>query len=171
MSGPRKHHQPGTTSPRREPGLVIATLVLVGVILTVIAVVTLEKQPLRAIDKAPKPTPVQAAQTTLTQVEVQPVHDALHDIAARCRPGTAADDPRRVAHDAAVFMSFALRYPRAEFSIDDERGTTLSLLLVARQALTDCAPGAAAQIDRLLPTEYRKGLEPVPPKPSPTVHS
>ena len=163
MTGPSNHRHPGATSPRREPAVVVAALLLVGVILAVVAVVTAGREPPRATGDAPQPTPVQTANKTLAQVEVQPVHDALHDIAARCRPGAAADDPRRVAQDAAVIMSFARRYPQAEFPIDDERGTTLSLLLVARQALTDCAPAVAAAVDDQLPTEYQSGtLNPTP---------
>lgn len=163
MTGPSNHRHHGARSPRPEPAVVVAALLLVGVILAVVAVVTAGREPLSAIDEAPQTTAVQTAKKTLTQVDVQPVHDALHDIAARCRPGAAADDPRRVAQDAAVMMSFARRYPQAEFPMDDERGTTLSLLLVARQALTDCAPAAAAAVDDQLPTEYQSGtLNPSP---------
>ena len=97
----------------------------------------------------------------------QPVHDALHDIAARCptetgpTPGTiragdlTADDLRRLTQDAALIVAFARRHPHAQFPIDDEQGTTLSLLMVTREALAPCAPAAAASADELLPAEYR----------------
>ncbi|MFF4728744.1 hypothetical protein ACFY3M_25990 [Streptomyces mirabilis] len=47
------------------------------------------------------------------------------------------------------------RYPDARFPIDDETGTTLSLLLVTRQSMRDCAPALAVHVDRALPSDYR----------------
>lgn len=60
-----------------------------------------------------------------------------------------------MTRDADLIRSFARRHPEAAFPVDDERGTTLSLLLVTRQALAACAPTLAAAVDAELPTEYR----------------
>lgn len=88
--------------------------------------------------------------------EVQRVHEALHDIGTQC--GLAATgSPLRIDGDVEDILAFASRYPEGRFPIDDETGTALSLLLVTREALRDCAPAAAARVDRVLPGEFRDG--------------
>ncbi len=105
---------------------------------------------------APSPT---ATPLLLSAVEVQGVHDALHDIDTRCQPGRNGGNP--LEHDADVILVFAQRYPDVRFPIDDETGRTLSLLLTARQGLQGCAPATAARIDAALPPIYR--LRPTSP--------
>lgn len=109
-------------------------------------------------DPAP-PTALQSVLTNTVQVpgdEVSRVHAALHDIGARCGP-TAADPAaqQQLAADAEVIVSFAERYPEALFTIDDETGRSLSLLLVARDELTVCAPAASQRADLALPVQFR----------------
>lgn len=88
--------------------------------------------------------------------QVRPVHDALHDIDARCdRKAAASSDQGPLQRDADRVVAFSRRYPNARFPIDDESGTTLSLLLVTRQGLRICAPEAAATVDQALPAEFR----------------
>ena len=101
----------------------------------------------------PSPTAIPAL---LSVAEVRDVHDALHDIDNRCRPGRSGG--YALEHDADVILAFAQRYPDATFPIDDETGRTLSLLLTARQGLQVCTGATAARIDRALPMSYRLGL-------------
>jgi hypothetical protein len=96
-----------------------------------------------------------ASADTAPATEVQPVHDALHDIDDQCKPGAVGGDQSRLARDADVILAFAQRHPSASFPIDDETGRTLSLLLVTRQALRDCAPAVAARADSALPAQFR----------------
>lgn len=95
--------------------------------------------------------------------EVQRVHAALHDIGRWCESRADLRAPRRLARAADVILIFARRYPKARFSIDDETGSTLSLLLVARYELRNCAPTDAARVDGVLPPKVRDGLAPLPP--------
>ena len=88
--------------------------------------------------------------------EVNRIHAALHDIGARCGP--AAADPatlQQLAADVEVIVSFAQRYPDALFTIDDETGRSLSLLLVARDETAICAPVASQRADSALPAQFR----------------
>ena len=63
-----------------------------------------------------------------------------------------------------MITSFAGRYPDTRFSIEDESGTALSLLIAARDDLAGCRPAAAEAIDAALPTTYRS----TSPGPAPT---
>lgn len=137
--------------------MVAAAVVVAGMVAAVVMIAISYRQPSRVSDDGPPPLASVPTANTPAQAEVQPIHDALHDIAARCRPGAVADDPARVTRDTDVIRSFARRHPDVAFPIDDERGTTLSLLLVTRQALADCSPALAAAVDEELPTEYRSG--------------
>lgn len=99
---------------------------------------------------APRLSP---APVLLSAGEVQGVHDALHDIDARCVPGRAGASG--LERDAEVILDFARRYPDARFPIDDETGRTLSLLMTAREGLRGCSPATAARIDAAVPPQYR----------------
>lgn len=93
--------------------------------------------------------------------DVQQVHAVLHDFDRWCTPQADARARQRLARGAEVIVSFARRHPAARFGIDDETGTTVSLLLVARNELRVCAPAAAASADRALPAEIRQRLTPL----------
>jgi hypothetical protein len=103
-----------------------------------------------ATANSPIPSPIPTA-------DLDRIHAALHDIGQRCFPQPLTDPASREAldADAAVITSFAAHYPDIRFSIDDESGTALSLLLAARDDLAGCRPGAAAVIDAALPAAYR----------------
>lgn len=105
------------------------------------------------------PTAPQSMSTNTVQVpgdQVGRVHAALHDIGARCGPTAANPSARQqLAADAEVIVSFAERYPEALFTVDDEAGRTLSLLLVARDELRICAPAASRRADLALPPQFR----------------
>ena len=97
----------------------------------------------------PSPEPLSSAPAA----EIQAAHDALHHIGTECAaPGDSGPD---VASDVTTITEFATRYPVGRFPIDDESGTSVSLLLVTRQALEDCAPAEAARVNALLPSELR----------------
>ncbi|MFK4729511.1 hypothetical protein ROT00_07480 [Agromyces mediolanus] len=85
---------------------------------------------------------------------VDAAHAALHLLGEECAPD--AEPPADVAVAVDTIASFAGRYPKGRFPIDDETGTSVSLLLVARNALIDCAPAEAARLDALLPVELRQ---------------
>ncbi|MEU0680133.1 MULTISPECIES: hypothetical protein [Streptomyces] len=86
---------------------------------------------------------------------MRPVHDALHTIDARCRAKGGDVEQAALTRDVDTIIDFSRRYPDARFPIDDETGRTLSLLLVTRQSLRDCAPALAARVDRALPSDFR----------------
>ena len=119
----------------RHPATVAAALVVLGVVLVVVLVVVVSRESPTVVEGGPSPTSTQSAKTMLSRAQAKPVHEALHDIAALCRPGAMAEARQRVAQDVRVILSFARRYPEAAFPIDDETGTALSLLLVTRQSL------------------------------------
>lgn len=101
--------------------------------------------------------------TTPPAAEVQQVHDALHDFDTWCTAQIGARGRRQLDGDVDVILAFARRNPDVRFPIDDETGSTLSLLLVARHALRTCHPAAAARVDQVLPQDVRGGLTPLTP--------
>jgi hypothetical protein len=112
-----------------------------------------------------KPANSSVAQTTapsvtLTAEQASPVHDALHDLDARCAKANAPGSTQAIARDTEVIVAFSERYPDAVFPIDDERGRTLSLLLVVRQSLRTCAPELVSRLDTLLPLDLRSSVPP-----------
>lgn len=96
----------------------------------------------------PEPT------STLTAQQARPVHNALHDLGRACRrrPGPAHSEVLRALR---VIADFAKAHPRARFPIDDESGSSMTLLFVVRDELLSCAPSLVTRVDRLIPTEYR----------------
>ena len=173
---PLNHRPPQPPSglpPSRTPTIVVVAIVaVVTVLAALVAGVLIATTPgsvtrgvLTSSSNPPRSAPVITEH--LDRRTAQPVHDALHDIAARCptetgpTPATigpdqlSTSDRRQLKQDAALIVSFARRHPHAQFPIDDEQGTTLSLLLVAREALGPCSPAAAQTANELLPTEYQ----------------
>ena len=138
---------------RRRRTLVVGLLATIGIPLVIGAFMSA---------LAPAPPGDDASGTadaapTIPTADLDRVHAALHDIGERCFPQPSTDPASREAldADASVITSFAARYPDIRFSIDDESGTALSLLLAARDDLAGCRPGAAAVIDAALPAAYR----------------
>ncbi|MFF7643867.1 hypothetical protein [Streptomyces canus] len=144
-------------TPRRIPGLpllvatVVATLVLGAI--GVLRANGPGDQGGSATTSTTVGTPTPAA--TPPAVDVRRVHNALHDIDARCGTAVSGKARAELEGDADTVTAFARRYPDASFRVDDETGTTLSLLLVVRQGLRDCAPTATARVNQALPPEYR----------------
>lgn len=109
-------------------------------------------------------TPTSGSAANPPAGDVRHVHDALHDIDTQCQNPASATAGARLAHDTDIILTFAQRYPDATFPIDDETGRTLSLLLVARKALSTCAPTEASRVNQSLPPRYRDDpTTPTPP--------
>jgi hypothetical protein len=87
--------------------------------------------------------------------EVERIRTALHDMGARCTPGADSVTQQQIGADVDVLISFAGRYPDARFTIDDETGRALDLLLIARDEMQTCAPAAAQRANQLLPSQFR----------------
>ena len=143
---------------RRRRTLVVGLLATIGIPLAIGAFVSAlapappgdDASGTAATVNSPIPSPVPTA-------DLDRIHAALHDIGARCFPQPSTDPASREAldADASVIISFAAHYPDIRFSIDDESGTALSLLLATRDDLATCRPGAAAVIAAALPSPYR----------------
>ncbi len=96
------------------------------------------------------------AEQAPSAAEVRRIHATLHAIDRVCTGGRVGPGARRLLElDARMFARFARAYPQAQFRIDDEDARSVSLLLVAREALRGCAPQAAAIVDRALPQNMR----------------
>jgi hypothetical protein len=78
----------------------------------------------------------------------------------RDAPTSAGAGHGQVERHVAVLLDFARRHPQARFPIDDESGTSLSLLLVVRQELADCDPAHLPDVERLLPRRFRAPTAP-----------
>lgn len=85
---------------------------------------------------------------------VRRLHSAVHTLGRSCKPRSSTEQTTRVRRSVGVIIEFARRYPAVRFRIDDENGTTLSLLFVARDAVRPCAPELVPSLDRLVPAEY-----------------
>lgn len=77
------------------------------------------------------------------------MHNARHDIGAQCL--TSNPDLGVIASDVDLIIAFSRRYPVGRFPIDDEPATASSLLLVTREAVTDCAPTEVERLDEQRP--------------------
>lgn len=99
--------------------------------------------------------------STPPAAEVRRVHRALHDFTTWCTPEADARARQLLQRDAELIVAFTRRHPTSRFRIDDETGNPLSLLLVTRNELRECAPAAAAVADRALPPAIRRGLTPL----------
>ena len=141
----------------------VRTLLLSGLVLLALLVggVTMIARSSRAKPAVSSFGATRAPSTLLTAAQTADVHDALHDLDARCTRASTPGATQAIAHDTDVIVAFSERYPDAVFPIDDETGRTLSLLLVARQSLRRCAPYLVSRIDALLPFDLRSS---VPPK-------
>lgn len=152
--GPGPARRPASAAPRpRSTGLGRDLLSLWPVVLGVPAlglVALLAVMLLPPPDGAPLGSPTPEITSSAPAGEVQRIHDALHDIGARCRPGTSRPRRAGTAADVDVILSFARRYPEGSFSIDDETGTASGLLLVTRQALRTCDPRLAERVSQAL---------------------
>lgn len=93
--------------------------------------------------------------TAVPTAEVDVAHQALHDLGDACAQQEPSRSPSAVSQATESLLRFATRHPDGRFPIDDETGTTLSLLLVVRDELSTCAPELRPRVDALLPPEFR----------------
>lgn len=131
---------------------VMALLSLATPLFAVLVAVSTRADPSRP-DGAPSvalPTPTAVASTAAAAE----VHAALHAIGRRCR--VARHPTRAIAAEVGTILQFAARYPNVSFSIDDEKGTTLALLFVVRDAVGRCAPSLVAKVQAAMPPQYRE---------------
>ena len=146
------------------------TLVVLGVLATIFLLVGAVAL---AVWRQPRDSPTRVSTTGLgapadttgpsvPSSEVQRIHTALHDMGARCTPGANSADRRQIGRDVDLLITFARTYPDARFTIDDENGQALDLLLIARDEMRTCAPAAAARANQALPAEFRTSSS-VPP--------
>lgn len=100
-------------------------------------------------------TTAPSMEETAPAAEVQQIHRALHALGKICKLPDATNQTALARPSVEAIVDFARRYPNARFAIDDETGTTVALLLVAREALRTCAPSLIPQISRTLPSRYQ----------------
>ncbi|MEU0023575.1 hypothetical protein ABZ173_38790 [Streptomyces rochei] len=156
---PGSETEDAALSPRRRPGLLLSVVAATVVVaLAVAAVVALRSGSGGASGSAataePSPT---TPFVTPPAAQVRPVHEALHDIDAICRAKDKGRDGKQTSltRDIDTIIDFSLRHPNARFPIDDETGSTLSLLLVTRQSMRTCAPTLVPRLDQALPPDFR----------------
>ena len=83
------------------------------------------------------------------------IHAALHEMGKLCTQNAGAVARHRIGLDVDRLISFARQFPDARFTIDEEDGRSLNLLLIAREEMQNCAPAAAVRANRALPSAYR----------------
>ena len=89
------------------------------------------------------------------RARVDQVHRALHAMGRACKQPVTAREPDAVRRPVAVMEEFARVYPSGGFRIDDEPGSTLTLLIVLRSELQACEPSLLPSVEALIPEEYR----------------
>lgn len=99
------------------------------------------------------PTPTQHP----PRARVDSVHRALHALGRACQTPVQQRDPRTVRRPLDLIEAFAMDFPAGGFRVDDEPGTTLSLLFVVWDELKSCDPSLAPEVEKLIPSDYRGG--------------
>lgn len=97
------------------------------------------------------PTPTQFP----PRERVEAAHGALHAMGRACKQPIGTRDRAAVVRPVEVMEQFARDYPNGGFTIDDEPGTTLSLLVVLRYELQGCDPTLVPKVEKLLPERFR----------------
>lgn len=132
----------------------LAGLVTAGIL----AVVLLSSNPpdRNALPGSDSPTAlIPRPERTAPPASARQIHRALHGLGKICKPDDTTVRTARARPPVKAILSFARRYPNVSFAIDDETGTTVTLLMVTREALRTCAPSLMAQVNQSLPPEYR----------------
>jgi hypothetical protein len=138
--------------------VVFALLAMLGIMTAVGAQLVRPPSPLRTVVEpeasiAPYmlPTPTQHA----TSGRVLTAHRALHALGRACRTPILDRAPASMSAPLAVLEDFAKEYPEGGFSVDDEPGSTLALMIVVANELKTCDPSRVREIQDLIPTRYR----------------
>ena len=97
------------------------------------------------------PTPTQFP----PQARVEEVHRALHAMGRACKAPISTRKPDAVRGPVQTMEQFARDFPNGGFTMDDEPGSTLSLLVVLRYELRDCDPSLVPGAEDLLPERFR----------------
>lgn len=145
----------------RHPMVVVMAGLLATASLTWALAVALRQDPGTSPQPATVPGPGIAVSTLPEPTEFPPdrrvaaAHRALHAVGRACKPDSGPIELSDVERPVKVIEDFARQYPNGGFRMDDERGTTLALLVVVRFELQGCAPPLAARIERLLPAQFR----------------
>lgn len=137
------------------------------VVLAVIGVFTATAAQLLAHPNAPtaaSTSDAEVAQHTLptpTQYpprqRVDQAHKALHALGRACETPMLSRKPEQIRAPLDVIEGFATDYPSGGFSMDDESGSTLALMVVVWNGLKNCDPAYLPEIERLIPAQYRGG--------------
>jgi hypothetical protein len=142
---------------RRRRALVLVAVVS-GVVLTGLGWYVLrstEESPPAAIMSG-TPTPqAPRPEEQAPEEQAQNVHRALHAIGTICESRAPRGRTARVRRHVDTILDFARRYPSVSFPIDDETGTTVSLLIVVRDGVRTCAPSLTGKVNAALPEQYR----------------
>lgn len=89
------------------------------------------------------------------KARVDSAHKALHALGRACKTPLAQRDPETVRRPLGLIEIFATDFPSGGFRIDDESGTTLTLLIVVWDELKTCDPSLVPAVEELIPAEYR----------------
>ena len=87
--------------------------------------------------------------------QARKVHRALHAIGTICESRETRGRTALVQRHVDTILDFARRYPSVSFPIDDETGSTVSLLIVVRDGVRTCAPTLTSKVNAALPEQYR----------------
>ena len=104
----------GTDRPsRRRPGLLLSAVAAAVVLaLTTAAALALRNGPGGGSESPATAAPsTHAAAVTPPAAQVRPVHEALHDLDARCRAKGGDIDQTALTRDADTIIDFSRRYP------------------------------------------------------------
>ncbi|MBZ5736398.1 hypothetical protein K8Z61_18050 [Nocardioides sp. TRM66260-LWL] len=101
--------------------------------------------------KSTLPTPTQFP----PQNRVEETHRALHAMGRACKVPISTRRPGSVRGPVETMEQFARDFPNGGFTMDDEPGSTLSLLVVVRYELQSCDPSLLPSVDELLPERFR----------------
>lgn len=153
----------GTPGPRRRRlpvrvsiALPFILLALAGLLAAVIVVGPKD-------ERAPATLLTRPTESTFTSVpdgDVSQVHAALHGLGETCAEDAVSRSQDAVDRDVSAVLDFARRHPDGRFQIDDENGSSLSLLLVLQDELSTCAPSLLPRVQELIPPQLRRAPGP-----------
>lgn len=136
--------------------LVIAAPLAVGLVILGLVISGSPDPSAPAIITNGPPTPMAPRpDKTAPKYAVPRVHRALHALGRICKPDDTANRASQVRPHVETILDFARRYPEVSFPIDDETGTTVTLLFVTRDSLRTCGPSLVERVNQALPPQYQ----------------